>query len=793
MNRLGGDRGTAGGRAWLWRGAAMAGLATLAACGGDGGGGVNSTPAPTVTSTPAPTATATAAPTPTPTPAPTATATSLYDTAEYRATAGAVSMNALAAYAAGTTGAGVTVGIVDSGIDTTSAEFDTRISPLSQNVAGGTGIVDQSGHGTAVAFTLGGRTNGTATQGVAFRSTLLVLRTDTPGTCGAASAGSAESGCSFNDDNIGRAIDVARISGARVVNISLGGNDAASPAMIAAINRATAAGIVLVVAAGNSSGTDPEGSAQFANNDAVSRGLVIVAGSVGANNTRAAGADTLSSFSNKAGSTAAHYLAAVGERVRAPDQAGTAYLWSGTSFAAPQISGAVALLAQAFPNLTGAQIVSILFQSARDAGTAGVDSVYGEGVLDLTRAFQPLGFTSIAGSTVPVSATSNGALSTAMGDAASGALGTVMLDGFNRAFAIDLSRTLMRATPAPTLAPALTRRLRSMAMSMGGTTAAVTLTAGPDGDVILSRTALRSQDARTATAVAATITQQLGRRLSFGMGLSQGASVVTAQLVGHRSPAFLVAQDDGLGFDGGARASSAMRAAFGGMGLTAATETGDVLSRREALLAGRGWWRRSPYARTAVTLDRRVGPLSAMVGGSLLDERDTVLGAHFDASLGAARATSLFADARARLDIGSGWTLGGSWRRGWTRAAVTAGAGGSGTLRTEAFAGDLGKDGVFGGDSVGLRVAQPTRVMRGSGLDLILPTGWDYDTGAVSSWTSQHMNLAPTGRELDMEARYTRPWRGGLVQTNLFWRRDPGNVTGVAPDYGLALRWSTGF
>ena len=137
--------------------------------------------------------------------------------------------------------------------------------------------------------------------------------------------------------------------------------------------------------------------------------------------------------------------------------------------------------------------------------------------------------------------------------------------------------------------------------------------------------------------------------------------------------------------------------------------------------------------------------------------------------------------------------MGGSWRRGWTRAAVTIGAGGNGLLRSEAFAGDLGKEEVFGHDSIGLRLAQPMRVMRGSGLDLVLPTGWDYDSGAVSAWTSQRMNLAPTGRELDVEARYTRPWAGGLVQTNLFWRRDPGNVAGIAPDYGMALRWSAGF
>ena len=39
-------------------------------------------------------------------------------------------------------------------------------------------------------------------------------------------------------------------------------------------------------------------------------------------------------------------------------------------------------MAQAFPNLTGAQIVDILFKSADDLGIAGVDGVYGHGRLN---------------------------------------------------------------------------------------------------------------------------------------------------------------------------------------------------------------------------------------------------------------------------------------------------------------------------------------------------------------------------------------------------------------------------
>src|SRR5437763_3667558 len=99
---------------------------------------------------------------------------------------------------------------------------------------------------------------------------------------------------------------------------------------------------------------------------------------------------------------------ALGYKDRAPDETGAQFLWSGTSFSAPTISGAVALMAQAFPNLTGKQIVDILFSSADDLGAAGVDSIYGHGALDIARAFQPQGQTSLAASPTPVSLTSNG-------------------------------------------------------------------------------------------------------------------------------------------------------------------------------------------------------------------------------------------------------------------------------------------------------------------------------------------------------------------------------------------------
>ena len=759
-------------RAWLLRGVGLGGLAALAACGG--GGGIRSTPAPPVADVPVP------APTPTPTPIPSPTAGT--DTGEYRATVGAVSMNALAAYTAGATGAGAAIAIIDSGFDLQSQELEGRLSTASQALAGNSTIDDEGGHGTAVAFTAAGRRNGAGTHGVAPGSTVIAYRVDRPGSCAEPETDDTEGGCRFGTDAIRLGVDAAVTAGARVINISLGGSDMPF-ALQQAIGRATAAGVVIVIAAGNDGTDNPDPFTNVANSPNAN-GAVIVAGSVGST-------DGSSTFSDRAGTGAATYLAAVGERVRAPDADGTPRLWSGTSFAAPQISGAVALLAQAFPNLTGAQIVSLLLTTARDAGAPGTDPVYGRGVLDLTRAFQPVGTSVVAGTGASVS-TSGGAsgwTSAPFGDARALGMGAVILDGFERAFAIDLAAQIGRAAPNRPLGASLTGRTRHTSFAGGGTAVAMTLAPTRAG-LALGPTRLTGRDAEAARAIAGSVTQRLGSRTAFAFGIRQGAAGLSAQLSGAREPAFLVARSEGTGFDTAAGSSAAIRHRFGPWGVTAGAETGAVLSPRERLMPGARYWQRTPYDRLGLSLDRWFGPLSATAAVTRLNERDTLLGARLDAALGAPGATSWFADAGARFDS-NGWTLGGHYRRGWTAAHVR-GLTGGGRLGTSAWSADIGKAGVFGRDELGLRVAQPLRVGSG-GLDLALPTAWDYVTRSVATYTTQRLPLAPSGSELDVEARYAFPLGRGTAHANLYWRRDPGNVAALPDDYGAAVRWSFGF
>lgn len=64
---------------------------------------------------------------------------------------------------------------------------------------------------------------------------------------------------------------------------------------------------------------------------------------------------------------------------------------SGTSMAAPHVAGAIALLKQVAPQMTGKQIMEALYYTAKDLGTAGEDNNYGMGLIDVYAAYLTLG------------------------------------------------------------------------------------------------------------------------------------------------------------------------------------------------------------------------------------------------------------------------------------------------------------------------------------------------------------------------------------------------------------------
>lgn len=763
---------------------------SLAGCGGGGGARPSPTPAPP--SAPAP------SPTPTPTPTPAAN----FNTAEVRRSDGVNFHGAITAYQAGATGQGVLAGVVDDGIDEDSPEFAGRISPLSADVAGTRGINGEGSHGTNVAQVLLGAKNDAGTMGIAYNAGLLVLRADRPGSCAADDPGTEESGCQFTGTAIAAALDRAVTAGARVVNISLGGDDPPTATLRSAVQRATAAGVIIILSAGNegdttANGNDPNNPGRFAQGmrDA-GGGLVIIVGSVDENGTS-------SPFSNRAGAYSASYLAALGEGVCCAYENGAlrtegnfVFLLNGTSFAAPQVAGAVALLAQAFPNLSSQQIVQLLYQSARDAGAAGEDAVFGRGILDIARAFQPMGATTLAGTATAVDLGSAlGMLGGPMGDAGAGRAGAVtglVTDGFGRAFNVDFGQSLAPRRPDFKLAGAIGGQVRQQSAASRAT--ALSLVTAPGGGDALA--GLSFHDAARARTLAASVVTRLDAQTRIGFAAGRGTGGLLAGERGDSGYAMLIgdAANEGLGFAAQPGIAAMLRRRVaGGHHVTLLMEDGWVSGVRwqdDPVLRYRSG-RDSRYQRIGAAWDGRFGAARAALGGSWLRESDSLLGARLGPVFGSGGATSLVGDASIGIELANGWNLSGAWRQMWTRpdrGGLVAG----GALWASAFSVDVARTTLFRpGDRAALRFAQPMRVARG-GIDLMLPVAHDYASGRTD-FGRRSYNLAPTGRELVVEASYAFSLLGGDLVANSWWRKDPGHIAALPDDRGAALRFTMGF
>lgn len=83
-------------------------------------------------------------------------------------------------------------------------------------------------------------------------------------------------------------------------------------------------------------------------------------------------------------------VSAPGQNVRSCELDGLYGNKSGTSMAAPHVAGAVVLLKEAFPNLTGTEIKLALYFTCRDLGEVGEDNTYGMGMIDVLAAFNYL-------------------------------------------------------------------------------------------------------------------------------------------------------------------------------------------------------------------------------------------------------------------------------------------------------------------------------------------------------------------------------------------------------------------
>ena len=413
-------------------------LFTLISCGGGGGGGSSSPPVISQTPTP-------------PTPPPSLSFDELKDQYEgyyeYQSQWGLNMINASSAYARGAKGAGVTIGITDSGLDNTHVEISaTRLSNDSAlNYSNYTPNTRQKRHGTMVASVAAGKqdkTDITPMHGVAFEADVLFVAIQL-----------AEPDPDYDPVDIGDDDGSGNVSGAPdftgidnffsqlfeiyndydvdIVNNSYGysGNindyteaqvRYAFPNTIAEMSQVgtpDSEKTIYVWAAGNAGGyadqgvdySSPELLPGMAHYIPEIQGHSIAVVSLDENGQ-------ISDFSSRCGVAQDYCIAAPGGRVTAAYPTSTSdtgiyigntnddnynncitdnscyAVTSGTSFAAPFVSGGLAVIADHFEGQLGSQeIVNRLFTTANKKGVYADKAIYGQGLMDLNAATEPVG------------------------------------------------------------------------------------------------------------------------------------------------------------------------------------------------------------------------------------------------------------------------------------------------------------------------------------------------------------------------------------------------------------------
>jgi subtilisin len=268
------------------------------------------------------------------------------------------------------TGQGVKVCIIDTGIDDTHPD-------LAANVKGGVNFVmqkgridpaawkDDNGHGTHVAGIVGARRNGLGVVGVAPEVSLYAAKV-------------------LNKNGMGYASDViaginwAVNNGMDVVNMSLG-QSVGTDALKAACDAAVSAGVVLVASAGNEGDGNPDTNEV---SYPAAYESVIAVGATDSN-------DNAPRWSS---SGPAVELAAPGVNIRSTWKGGGYATLSGTSMAAPHVTGTVALVLAipncvTDPNGDGAvDVADLRMRLCTTADFKGPAVLYGSGLVDAEEA-----------------------------------------------------------------------------------------------------------------------------------------------------------------------------------------------------------------------------------------------------------------------------------------------------------------------------------------------------------------------------------------------------------------------
>ncbi|MCW2539768.1 MAG: peptidase [Frankiales bacterium] len=282
------------------------------------------------------------------------------------------SWNVPALWAVGADGRGITVAVVDTGVQASIPELAGKVLPGTDYTGNGSdGRTDFDGddfsHGTAMASLIVASKGVYGIEGLAPQAKILPIAIPLEGTI-RTGAGAP------NPNSTALAVRYAADHGAKIISMSLGGirnpdedEVPCPPALQAAVVYALTKGSLVVAASGNSgdSGSPVE-----------EPGVCLGAVSVGAIDATLAVAPYSSRHSYLTVSAPGDAIATLSR------QSGTAFVGDGTSQATAITSAALALIWSKYPTATNKQILSRLLSTVVDKGPKGRDPAYGIGVIN---------------------------------------------------------------------------------------------------------------------------------------------------------------------------------------------------------------------------------------------------------------------------------------------------------------------------------------------------------------------------------------------------------------------------
>jgi hypothetical protein len=675
-------------------------------------------------------------------------------------------------------------------------------------------------HGTAVAGIAVGDDNGTGTQGVAFNAGLIAVQVgdvnpDDP---------------TQIDLDLNLALQALELIAAGdieadIINMSFGipltgpilladGTvlEVSDPDLLAdfaiieeVLQDVADAGKLMVFAAGNDAGLIPDISASLGE-DVVDVGALfpgqlasevddgaIVAIAVDENNN-------IAGFSNSCLGVEARCIAAPGVDFRgALVGGGTGDFGEGTSYAAPLVSGAAAVVQAAFPGTTPQEAGNRLLSTATDLGAPGIDSTFGNGLLNLEEALSPQGALTVAtGSRIDGAKADLSATGLSLGSGlAFGGPGAdllddvVVLDDDNFPFGVDLSGAATvqsRTTGLEAFVANADRRTAAIAQEKSSVTLSIASDPWLDNeyrvDFAPSETSLDGGE-REAPRLSMQSEVADGVDVFFGLNGSSAtdAALTSAlpELGGLFQPAAFLSP-----FDQIAGEQSGGGAAFE-LGENSQLLLSTYASSEDDL-------ERSTTMQKIELVHKTGSDIHVKFGYGFVAEDGGYIGSSADGAFGGdSGGQSHVLDLAVMAPITEKISLFGSYTEGRTAAS-----GGSGlisdvsTLRSSAFgAGLVMKDVVSEGDGFSFIVGQPIRVNGGS-ANLTVPTGRTEEGGVLTK--SGRVDLTPSSREIAFEAAYDFSLsEGQALSTGSFVRLNPDHEDGAETDIGVGLNYKISF